>query len=98
MRVDPIRHHPAVLDVLVVGVVRAGHLELVVVEQAGGGVDVGEGLGVLVADDSDYGHLVVGHFLEGCGDLADLEVVLGRTGDQRDGLAEVECKDFTQHH
>lgn len=54
MRVDPIGHHPAILDILVVGVVSPGDLKLVVVEEGGRGVDVGEGLGVLIADHADY--------------------------------------------
>lgn len=31
MRVDPIGHHPAILDILVVGVIRTGYLKLVIV-------------------------------------------------------------------
>jgi hypothetical protein len=43
----------AILDILMVGVVGSGDFEFVVVEQAGGCVNVGEGLGLLVADHSD---------------------------------------------
>lgn len=98
--VDAVGHDAAVLDVLVVGVVGAGDLELVVVEQLRGGVDIIEVLGELVADGSHDLQVVLpaDDVLESGGDLAHVAIVLGCTGDQCHCPAEVESQNALHHH
>jgi hypothetical protein len=98
--VDAVGHDATVLDVLVVGVVGAGDLELVVVEQLRGGVDIIEVLGEIVADGSHDFQVVLpaSDVLESGGDLAHVAIVLGCTGDQCYCPAEVESQNALHHH
>lgn len=77
MGVGTIPDGRTVLEDLVVGIVGPGHLELVVIEEAGGSVDLGEGRLVLLPDHTDDGSGLSGHTLEGGGNGGKVFIVLG---------------------
>lgn len=85
----------AVLEDLVVGIVGPGHLELVVIEEAGGSVDLGEGGLVFLPDHADDRSGFGGHTLEGGGNGGKVFIVLGGSRNEGDGA---ECKSIEFDH